>query len=132
VHNSSIQLKSMDSKPWTLYLLYHAVSNRTYLGVTTNVERRLRQHRGEIVGGARYTARIQKAHPTCVWQLVATLSPFPNQSEVTRWERLLKLKTRGLKQRYDAMIAIADSRHPKEFTPAMVKKYEIPQVSLKT
>jgi len=118
--------------PWTLYLLYHAASNRTYLGVTTNVERRLRQHRGEIVGGARYTARIQKANPEGEWQLVATLSPFPNQSEVTRWERLLKLKTRGLKQRYEAMMAIAEGRHPKEFTPAMVKKYALPQVSLQS
>jgi putative endonuclease len=113
-------------KPWTLYLLYHAEANRTYLGVTTNVERRLRQHRGEIVGGARYTARIQATHPTSVWQLVATLSPFPNQSEVTRWERLLKLKTRGLKQRLEAMRAIAEGRHPNEFTQKMKVTYLVP------
>ena len=116
--------------PWTLYLLYHAEANRTYLGVTTNVERRLRQHRGEIVGGARYTTRIQAAHPTSVWQLVATLSPFPNQSEVTRWERLLKLKTRGLKQRLDAMKSIAEGKHPNEFTQKMRDKYQVPNVDL--
>jgi len=115
-------------KLWTLYLLYHSASNRTYLGVTTDVERRLRQHRGEIVGGARFTSRIQKAHPNCKWQLVVTLSSFPNQSEVTRWERLLKLKTRGLKQRLSAMECIADGKHPKEFTQKMVAKYVVPNV----
>jgi len=115
---------------WSLYLLYHKVSNRTYLGITKDVERRLRQHRGEIVGGARFTARIQKSHPAGQWQLVATLSPFPNQSEVTRWERLLKLKTRGLKQRLAAMQAIARGEHPKEFSQAMRDKYVIPEVLL--
>jgi len=115
---------------WFLYLLYHPISNRTYLGITTDVQRRLRQHKGEIVGGARFTARIQKAHPQGEWQLVATLSPFPNQAEVTRWERLLKLKTRGLKQRLAAMEAIAKGEYPKEFSQAMRDRYVIPEVSL--
>jgi len=115
---------------WSIYLLYHAVSNRTYLGITTNVQRRLRQHKGEIVGGARFTARIQKSHPKGEWQLVATLSPFPNQAEVTRWERLLKLKTRGLKQRFAAMEAIARGEYPKEFSQVMRDKYVIPEVLL--
>ena len=115
---------------WSLYLLYHAVSNRTYLGVTTDVTRRLRQHRGEIVGGARFTSRIQKGFPECQWQLVATLSPFLNQSDVTRWERLLKLKVRGLKPRLAAMKAIAEGQYPKEFSQAMRDKYVVPQVDL--
>jgi hypothetical protein len=78
------------------------------------------------VGGARFTSRIQKSYPDCKWNLVATLSSFPDQSEVTRWERLLKLKTRGLKQRLDAMQAIAEGKHPKEFTQKMHEKYQIP------
>jgi predicted GIY-YIG superfamily endonuclease len=115
-----------EEKTWTLYLLYHSESNRTYLGVTTDVARRLRQHRGEISGGARFTTRIQKVCPECVWALVATLSQFPGQSEVTRWERLLKIKTRGLKQRLEAMKDISEGRHPKSFTPKMVEKYVLP------
>lgn len=118
--------------PWTLYLLYHKAGNRTYLGVTTNVERRLRQHRGELVGGARFTSRIQAAFPEGEWTLVATLNPFPNQSEVTRWERLLKLKTRGLKQRLDAMKAIADGKYPKEFSKQMISKYKVPEALMMT
>jgi putative endonuclease len=108
---------------WTLYLLYHKDSNRTYLGVTTDVYRRLRQHRGEIVGGAKFTERIRKAHPLCNWDLVATLSPFPNQAEVTRWERLLKLRTRGLNQRLNAMLSLANGLHPDSFTKSQKEKY---------
>lgn len=118
------------NKPWTLYLLYHAASKRTYLGVTTDIARRLRQHRGEITGGARFTARIQKSFPHGEWKLVATLSPFPNRSEVTRWERLLKLKVVGLSARLSAMQSIADGQHPKEFSQRMRTNYDVPNVRL--
>lgn len=113
---------------WTLYLLYHTKANRTYLGITTDVTRRLRQHRGEIVGGARFTARVQKSFPQGHWELVATLDSFPNQSEVTRWERLLKLKTRGLKQRYEALKSLSEGKHPNSFSANMIKNYSIPNM----
>jgi predicted GIY-YIG superfamily endonuclease len=116
------------SKVWTLYLLYHRESNRTYIGVTTDVMRRLRQHKGEICGGARFTQRILAAYPESSWELSATLYPFFSQSEVTRWERLLKLKCRGLKQRLEAFKAIAREEHPKEFTQKMKEKYIVPNL----
>lgn len=41
------------------YLVYSiqssTIKNRTYVGCTNNSTRRLRQHNGEIVGGARFT-----------------------------------------------------------------------------
>ena len=40
---------------YIIYLLYNIASNCTYVGITTNKERRLRQHNGELVGGAKYT-----------------------------------------------------------------------------
>ena len=39
---------------WVVYLLYCA-DGTLYTGVTANLKRRLRQHNGELVGGARYT-----------------------------------------------------------------------------
>jgi putative endonuclease len=41
-------------KEWRVYLL-RCSDDSLYCGVTTDLERRLRQHNGDIVGGARYT-----------------------------------------------------------------------------
>ena len=39
---------------WTVYLL-RCADGSLYTGITTNLTRRLRQHNGELAGGARYT-----------------------------------------------------------------------------
>lgn len=43
-----------------VYLLKHEKLNRTYVGITNNLKRRLRQHNGEIKGGARSTTACLK------------------------------------------------------------------------
>jgi len=40
---------------YIVYLLVNPINNSTYLGITNNSARRLRQHNGELVGGAKYT-----------------------------------------------------------------------------
>ena len=40
---------------WQVYIVQCA-DNTLYTGVTINTERRLRQHNGELAGGAKYTA----------------------------------------------------------------------------
>ena len=40
---------------YIIYLLYNTKSNCTYVGITNNPNRRIRQHNGELVGGAKYT-----------------------------------------------------------------------------
>lgn len=39
---------------WVVYLL-RCADESLYCGVTNDLQRRLRQHRGEITGGAKYT-----------------------------------------------------------------------------
>jgi len=39
---------------WYVYIL-ECCDRTLYTGITTNLEKRLRQHNGEIVGGAKYT-----------------------------------------------------------------------------
>ena len=44
---------------WWVYILQSSKTGLTYTGVTTDFQRRLRQHNGEIAGGARSTRRGQ-------------------------------------------------------------------------
>lgn len=44
----------MSANTWTLYLLRNE-RGALYTGITTDLERRQRQHRGDLSGAARYT-----------------------------------------------------------------------------
>lgn len=48
-----------NESPYYCYCLYNDNNNKTYVGCTNNLTRRLRQHNGEIVGGAKYTTAQQ-------------------------------------------------------------------------
>lgn len=60
-----------------------------YVGCTTHVPRRLRQHNGEIAGGGKYTAKHRP------WALRAVYGPYEGQSEAQKAERALKKGKRG-------------------------------------
>ena len=40
---------------YLVYLLINTSNNCTYIGMTNNLNRRIRQHNSELVGGAKYT-----------------------------------------------------------------------------
>lgn len=40
---------------YIVYILINNSNNKTYVGITNNPERRIRQHNGDLVGGAKYT-----------------------------------------------------------------------------
>ena len=44
-----------ENKTYIVYLLINTSNHYTYLGITNNSTKRLRQHNGEIKGGAKYT-----------------------------------------------------------------------------
>lgn len=48
------------------YLLKSSVCDRVYIGYTVDFPRRIRQHNGEIVGGAKKTKRFRPWIPVCV------------------------------------------------------------------
>lgn len=65
---------------WWVYLLAATTSNQTYIGMTNNVKRRLRQHNGELAGGAKYTTA---GGP---WELRFTYGPYKTRSIACRVE----------------------------------------------
>lgn len=68
---------------YCVYLLTHETKNRTYVGITNNLKRRIRQHNGEIKGGARSTTALLKYGK---WSIHMTI---PN---LTKWDALSKEK----------------------------------------
>lgn len=61
-------------KIWYVYILKSLSSNRTYIGMTNNLARRLQQHNGELPGGAKYT---QTGRP---WEMFTTYGPYESRS----------------------------------------------------
>lgn len=61
------------------YCLVDASGRRTYVGKTTRLARRLRQHNGELVGGARATRGRR-------WTLAWHVTGFASDADALRFE----------------------------------------------
>lgn len=105
---------------WHIYLLSNSYSGTTYIGCTTDPDRRLRQHNREIKGGARSTLKYY-GH----WYIHMVLSGFKDRAEAMRWERIVKIRFKGLANRSFAFIEIAAGR-----CPGKGKQYSVPIVYL--
>lgn len=92
---------------WSIYLLWNPLTNRTYIGSTTDPARRLRQHNREITGGARST---HTGAPN--WTMLMFLSGFPDRSSACRWEKLAKSRARGRQARSHAFLQILAGQCP--------------------
>ena len=68
-----------------VYFLWNG-SNKTYIGYTVNMLRRLRQHKGLLKGGAKYTSGWSNVI------LVATITGFSSKIDAMRYEWYAKRK----------------------------------------
>lgn len=81
----------MSVQTWNCYLLatVDAGSQKTYVGVTPDLDRRLRQHNGELSGGAVATAGRR-------WERVCHVRGFPDQRAALQFEWRWKQISRRL------------------------------------
>lgn len=75
---------------WKCYLLATCSgSEKTYVGVTPDLDRRLRQHNGELAGGARATAGR-------IWERICHVRGFPDHRAALQFEWRWKQVSRRL------------------------------------
>jgi putative endonuclease len=70
---------------YVCYLIFN--NNCSYVGITNNIKRRLRQHNGEIKGGAKYTSLHNK---DSLWQYACYIDGFKSKQDALRFEWALK------------------------------------------
>ena len=76
-----------------MYILVNTINNKTYIGITNNVIRRLRQHNKELVGGAKYTT-INKGLGE--WKYYGYIESL-NKHDALSLEKRIKIKSRKMK-----------------------------------
>jgi structure-specific endonuclease subunit SLX1 len=74
---------------YVMYVLESSDGRRTYVGITNNLGRRLRQHNGELCGGARATAGR-------VWRVARVVGGFVSKSAALSVEKTMHNKGRRL------------------------------------
>lgn len=81
---------------WFAYLLWSEAAQRSYVGVSTEPERRLKQHNGERVGGARST---RAGRP---WTIARIHGPYSTQAEAQRVEAAWKQQSAHARKDWSA------------------------------
>lgn len=86
------------NESWSVYLL-QCSDGSFYTGVTTDLARRVRQHNGEIVGGANYTRGRRPV-------VLAWYEECENRSLAQQCEHSVRRLSRREKQRLTAKAAV--------------------------
>ena len=94
------------------YMVESPSAGRTYVGITNNLPRRLRQHRGELVGGAKATARAAD------WRVGLTVAGFQTHRQALQFEWAFKHARRATGGRVGALHRVASAQHWTRAAPA--------------
>lgn len=74
------EVKGVISGDHLCYMLFSQSTNKTYIGYTNDIYQRLRKHRREIKGGAKYT------RTGAPWDLALLVSGFPTKVSALQFE----------------------------------------------
>ena len=75
---------------WFCYLLETLDKRKTYVGATIDPDRRLRQHNGELSGGASATRGL-------VWRRICCVEGFPSEGAALQFEWRWKNASKSMK-----------------------------------
>ena len=88
---------------WSCYIIEN--KGYTYVGVSNNVNKRLRAHNGEIKGGAKYTTSKGSG-----WKHICIIHGFPTKIESMQFEWALKhippRNSGGMKNRIKKLVIL--------------------------
>ena len=108
-----------------MYVYLLSYKNKTYVGATVDLDRRLRQHNQELKGGAKYTGRVVSKGGK--WKRICYVSGFPTWQAALQFEWKWKNLTRSLpkfpkvsslQKRYEALaILLASDRSTSKAIP---------------
>ena len=91
---SAQQTEPLKDQNYYVYLLASSISNMTYVGATTDPDRRLRQHNKELVGGATATGiRVSRGE---TWRRICHIAGFPTWNAALQFEWRFKQLTRRI------------------------------------
>jgi len=93
-----------------VYLLKNTHSQYTYLGITNNSVRRIRQHNGIIKGGAKYT-RMKKQNGTWIYHLKISNLTKRESLSMERTAKNLRHKAKGktsLEKRLNVLLPLTE------------------------
>jgi len=84
------EVKKLSNKIWFVYLLKCA-NDSLYCGITNNLEKRLRQHNGELKGGAKYTRANAPCELVYQEEFIDRSSASKREYEIKQMNRESKL-----------------------------------------
>ena len=99
------------------YILRSSVKEKYYVGYTINFERRIRQHNGEIAGGAKKTTKFRP------WVPIRIISGFTDMNMALRFEYRLQHMKGNLFVNLDKLIEAGDgsiSKNTKKPWPRLI------------
>jgi len=85
------------SNNYIIYILVNTVNTCTYVGMTNNSTRRLRQHNGELVGGAKYTTSRKGLGEWKYYGWLSSNSGILEKNRVLSIEKKLQIRSRKFK-----------------------------------
>lgn len=109
------------------YIIFN--DNYSYVGITNNLKKRIRQHNGEIKGGAKYTSLINDSLATN-WNYACYVDGFKTKNDALKFEWALKhikpkYKTGIINRIYKLIILLNKEKWTKSSPSSLNYKLEV-------